>query len=240
MESVVSLADGEEHDVFADSVAGSLRPAIRPALRDAVHDSILEMLLEERLRPGAPLRINTIAKDLDVSPTPVREALVQIEATGLISRTALKGYRVAAPLSNLELDKLMAVRILLEPAATRAAFDAQGEHLALPLARVLVRQRSAAAEKDEAGLREYIRVDIEFHNVILDHCDNPFLQRAVQSLGAQFHRFRQLSKPGQSDADYAIPEHQLIVDAFVSGDAQKAEQAMIEHLNAVSRRIQES
>jgi DNA-binding GntR family transcriptional regulator len=217
----------------------SMKPA-RWALRDTVHEAILEMLLEEHLEPGAPLRIDTIAKDLDVSPTPVREALVEIEATGLITRTALKGYRVADPLSGAELGNLMTVRILLEPPATRGAFDAHGESLAMALGRVLARQRAAASGSDtDAGLREYLRADIEFHNTILDKCGNRFLKRAVQSLGAHFHRFRDLDQ-GRSDADDAVAEHQQIVDAFIAGSADQTEKAMLDHLNAVASRIRES
>jgi DNA-binding GntR family transcriptional regulator len=221
-------------------LGAGMRPAARWALRDTVHEAILEMLLEEHLEPGTPVRIDTIAKSLDVSPTPVREALVQIEATGLITRTALKGYRVADPLSRAELDKLMTVRILLEPVATREAFKAHGESLAIELARVLARQRAAASGTDtDAGLREYLRADIDFHNVILDHCNNTFLQRAVQALGAHFHRFRDLDR-GRSDADDAIAEHQRVADAFIAGDADATEQSMLDHLNAVATRIQET
>lgn len=214
------------------------KPAARWALRDTVHEMILEMLLEEDFEPGAPLRIDTIAKNLDVSPTPVREALVEIETTGLITRTALKGYRVAQPLSPAEFGKLMVVRILLEPVATRAAFDNFGESLAMELGRVLARQRMAAVEADtDAGLREYLKADNDFHNVILDRCDNTFLQRAVQSMGAHFHRFRFLNH-GRSDADAALAEHQRVVDAFIAGDADTAEKAMFDHLDAVAKRTQ--
>jgi DNA-binding GntR family transcriptional regulator len=222
------------------ALSAGMRPAARWALRDTVHEAILEMLLEEHLEPGAPLRIDTIAKTLDVSPTPVREALVQIEATGLITRTALKGYRVADPLSRAELGKLMTVRILLEPVATREAFEAHGESLGVDLARVLARQRSAASDADtDPGLRAYLRADIDFHDVILNHSNNVYLQRAVQSLGAHFHRFRDLDH-GRSDAVEAIPEHQRIVDSFIAGDADAAERAMLDHLNAVAQRIQHS
>jgi len=218
--------------------AGSMRPAARWVLRDTVYESILAMLLEQHLPPGAPLRIETIARDLAVSPTPVREALVQIENTGLITRTALKGYRVAAPLSKEDQAKLMAVRLLLEPKAARAAFETHGEDLAIPLGKVLARQRAAAGSGQESEIREYLRADIEFHNVVLDNCANPFLRRAVQSLGAQFHRYHELSQPGGYDADQAIAEHQHVVDAFVCGSADMAAAAMEDHLNAVLERIQ--
>lgn len=215
------------------------KPRPRWMLRDTVHEAILEMLMAQRLEPGAPLRIDTIAKALEVSPTPVREALVEIEATGLIRRTALKGYRVAEPLSRTEFGKLMIVRILLEPVATRAAYDARGESLAIDLGRVLARQRDAAAMglDTEAGVRAYLRADIDFHNVILENCGNTFLQRAVQSMGGHFHRFRDLYE-GRSDSDAALAEHQAVVDAFLAGDAARAENAMATHLTSVAARVQ--
>jgi DNA-binding FadR family transcriptional regulator len=76
--------------------------------------------------------------------------------------------------------------------------------------------------------------------VILENCDNPFLRRAVQSLGAQFHRYHELSRPGGYDADQAIPEHQHIVDAFIFGSGDKAAAAMEAHLSAVLERIQQA
>src|SRR5690606_5880841 len=69
----------------------------RRGLRDRVYDLILEMLLEGDVEPGSRLSIDTLAKQLDVSPTPVREAMVQLERTGLVTREVLKGYRVAPP-----------------------------------------------------------------------------------------------------------------------------------------------
>ncbi|MDR1430846.1 MAG: GntR family transcriptional regulator [Propionibacteriaceae bacterium] len=218
----------------------NLRPAIRWAMRDTVHEAILEMLLVEHLEPGAPLRIDAIAKSLDVSPTPVREALVEIEATGLITRTALKGYRVAEPLSHEEFSKLMNVRILLEPVAAHSACDAYGGALTDELIAVLDRQRGAAVIgiHTDDGLRGYLRADIEFHDVILNNCQNSFLKRAVQSMGGHFHRFRDLYQ-GRSDSDFALAEHQHIVDAFAAGDSDAAEGAMLNHHNAVAGRVKE-
>src|SRR5690606_42041440 len=71
----------------------------RRGLRDRVYDRVLVLLLSDEIPPGARLSIETIARQLSVSPTPVREALVQLERTGPVTREALKGYRVAPPLT---------------------------------------------------------------------------------------------------------------------------------------------
>ena len=93
----------------------------RRGLRDRVYDLVLEMLLEGDLDPGSRLSIDTLAKQLDVSPTPVREAMVQLERTGLVTREALKGYRVAPPFGPEELSELFDARLMLEVEATRLA-----------------------------------------------------------------------------------------------------------------------
>lgn len=63
---------------------------------------------------GKPLGIDGLAQQLDVSPTPVREALVQLESTAMVTRTALRGYRVAPLLSGRQLTDLFDARLLLE------------------------------------------------------------------------------------------------------------------------------
>ena len=78
----------------------------RRGLRDHVYERILQLLLSGEAAPGARLSIDTIARQLNVSPTPVREAMVQLERTGLVTREALKGYRVAPPLGLAQLQEL--------------------------------------------------------------------------------------------------------------------------------------
>jgi len=80
----------------------------RKVLRDGVFNQLVEMLLGDRLTPGAGLNIDGLARELGVSPTPVREALVQLEHTGLVSRVALRGYRVSAPLTPDEIGQVFA------------------------------------------------------------------------------------------------------------------------------------
>ena len=79
----------------------------RRALRDGVYDAILELLLDGSVAPGASIGIDALARQLGVSPTPVREAMVQLEHTGLVTRAALKGYRAAPPLSAGAMSELV-------------------------------------------------------------------------------------------------------------------------------------
>ena len=83
-------------------------PALTPeALHQAgLPDNVYELLVQELswgdLAPGSPLSIDGLSRQLGVSPTPVREALARLEATGMVTREARRGYRVAPPMSDEE------------------------------------------------------------------------------------------------------------------------------------------
>ena len=104
------------------AVTGSLLKRRRAALRDEVYSTILDMLLGGVFQPEESLSIDGLARDLDVSPTPVREAMVEMEHTGLVERLARRGYRVAPPISTEQIRKLIDVRKLLELQAVDWAY----------------------------------------------------------------------------------------------------------------------
>ncbi|MBR8743220.1 GntR family transcriptional regulator [Nocardiopsis sp. MG754419] len=218
----------------------------RRALRDGVYEAILEKLLDGSAPPGSSLGIDSLARELAVSPTPVREALVQLEHTGLVSRVALKGYRVAPPMTPDQLEELFDMRTILEVAAVeRAAAHASD---LLPELRVAHAQHVLAAHKvqkvrgsggtppDYTDLRAYFAADWEFHLTIIRAAGNRFLTQSAESLSAHVHRLRQTAQHGTMDMDQAIAEHTAILAAFESGDPATLRTAMRDHLEAVARR----
>ncbi len=219
----------------------------RRGLRDRVYDLILEMLLEGDVEPGARLSIDTLAKDLDVSPTPVREAMVQLERTGLVTREALRGYRVAPPLGEEQLAELFEARLMLEVEATRLATRSADELLP-PLREALAhhaRESERVVERLGRGAvplsltRAYFESDLEFHRTIFRASDNRYVQEMYDSLGALTHRMRQAVIRGPRDVHEAAAEHRAIVEAFASGDPAAPERAMRSHIENVRDRAVE-
>ena len=92
-----------------------MKPLERKVLRDTVYESLVDMLMSGTLAPGASLSIDGLASGLAVSPTPVREALVQLERTGLVFREPLRGYRVAPLLDTDQVAQLCDARAIVEP-----------------------------------------------------------------------------------------------------------------------------
>lgn len=227
------------------STTPGLRGGIeRRGLRDHVHERILELLLSGGLEPGTRLGIDTIARELDVSPTPVREAMVQLERTGLVTREALKGYRVAPPLGAAQLAELFDARLMLETTATRMAAPATAELLADLRAaqRRHARAGSAVAAAladgrvDPALTAEYFAADTGFHDAVLHHSGNRYLQQMSEALGAQVHRMRQTALQGVPDVEEAVAEHDAVLEAFATGDAEAPVAAMHRHLENVRER----
>ncbi len=213
----------------------------RRGLRDDVYDSILELLLRGDTEPGTRLSIDTIARQLGVSPTPVREALVQLERTGLVTREALKGYRVAPPLGPEQIVELVRAREMLEGTAALLAADSAQD--LLPELRAAHERHRAAGEaiissidagRDDVALSaDYYGRDHDFHQVIFRHSGNRYLMEMTDNLGAQLHRLRQAVHRGVTDVQEAIGEHEAIIAAFETGDPQRAQKAMEEHIRNV-------
>ncbi|WP_206446107.1 GntR family transcriptional regulator [Agrococcus sp. KRD186] len=216
----------------------------RRGLRDRVYDRILELLLEGQVEPGSRLSIDTLAKQLDVSPTPVREAMVQLERTGLVTREALKGYRVAPPLGPEELSELFDARLMIEVESTRLAVP-HADAL-LPRLREAhqlhhawaeqVAQELAAGESDVRVTQEYFAADAAFHHAIVESAGNRYLLAMHDDLGALTHRLRQAVIRGATDVEEAHVEHSAVLEAIERGDTAAAVDAMRAHIEGVRTR----
>lgn len=214
----------------------------RRALRDGVYDILLEMLLSGEFEPGAPLGIDSLSRRLEVSPTPIREALVQLEHTGLVNRAALKGYRVASPLTVEQMKELFEARRIVEVAAVARAAD-NSKELLPDLVQAHEDHQQAAAKFHQAGsdeklaeYRRYFEADWNFHSTILSHCGNRFLQQMAQMASTHTHRLRQSARHGSDDMALAIAEHERILRAFQQGDGAVAARAMEMHIDGVQQR----
>ncbi|WAP52088.1 GntR family transcriptional regulator [Arthrobacter sp. ATA002] len=208
----------------------------RSVLADQVYTEILARLMDGKLESGDPLSIDGTARDLGVSPTPVREALARLEATGMVVRAALRGYRVAPMLSHAELLDLMEARLLIEPRNAELACLHANEAFLSELEYSIEDLRQAPNGPHFSDYRSYWEADERFHRLIAEQTGNRFLLGAYNSLGGHVHRFRLFGGTGVRDARSAIEEHGLVVAAMRRGNAAEAEAAMTAHLCGVRDR----
>lgn len=216
----------------------------RSGLRERVYDVLLDLILDGVVEAGERLTIDDLAKRLRLSPTPVREALVQLERTGLVTREALKGYRVAPPLDGDQIAELLDARLILEVNAAERAEENSGILLA-PLSQAEDRHVIAAEHIIRAAdggatpvalFREYFEADRAFHRVVVEASGNRFLVDLFDDLGAHVHRMREAIGRQRIDVDEALLEHRRIVRAFESGAAGAGADAVRAHIAAIAGR----
>lgn len=192
----------------------------------AVEQQIVDDILRGNIAPGAKLDEQVLATRFNVSRTPVREALRQLLATGLVESIPRRGAVVASfgpeRLSQLyealgELESLCA-----QLAAKRmTAIERKELELALkPL------QDAAAQGKRET----YLARSDALHDVIHRGCHNPFLVDLVRSYRMRSLPFRNLQPYSRERVKSSIDERQRIVTAILAQDAEGAARAMREHV----------
>lgn len=221
------------------TLSGGPRTINRQVLADHVYQELLASLMDGRLEAGTGISIDGMARELDVSPTPVREALARLESTGMVRRVALKGYRVAPLFTTEELAELMDARLVIEPVNAQRACERVTPELYAQLEQSIIDLRTAPTGPSFSEFRTYWEADERFHRLIAEQAHNQFLLSAYNALGGQVQRFRFFGGLGVTDADHAIAEHSAILEAFKLGDAGRAREMMIAHISGVKERSQQ-
>ena len=210
----------------------------RQVLGDTVYDTIRQRLLEHAIEPGARLNINALALDLDVSPTPVREALARLEAEGLALKRTLAGYTAAPLLSIREFDELFELRMLVEPAAAARAAERADQEDLRALAEHLEQMRAARSREAHEELQSFVQHDALFHDRIAAVGGSTLMRATLERLHAHTHLYRLYFREGI--AEETCREHERIVDTLREHDADAAAATMRTHLRRARERLASS
>jgi DNA-binding GntR family transcriptional regulator len=209
--------------------AGARRLVRRPALTDDVYEAVKAMLMDQVVPAGDRISIDGLARDLGVSPTPVREALTRLESEGLVTKEPLKGYRSAPLLTRDEFLDLYHFRLLIEPwSARRAAerIDAEGR------AQVTAELATATAPQstDYEGYRWLTAHDARFHRLVAQMSGSRQVEQAFVRTHCHVHIFRLHFE--RATGTETVHEHRRIAEALLAGNGDAAEDAMRAHLDA--------
>ena len=199
----------------------------RQNVREQVAQALRGLLMAGEMRPGVVYSAPALADRFGVSPTPVREAMLDLAKEGLVSAVRNKGFRVTE-LSGRDLEEITEVRALIEvPAVARIAASPEGAEALRPLAEAVV---TAARSRDVLG---YVEADHAFHLALLALGGNTHLVEVVRELR---HRSRLYGLPDLTEHDELLPsalEHVRLLDSVIRGDVHGAETLMRHHLRDV-------
>lgn len=193
----------------------------REKLSNQVYTAMKEMIADYRFQPGARLVIEQISKELQVSRTPVWEAVGRLEQEGLVVTVNRAVFMVA--LTAQETLNLYAVRQVLEGMAARLAATRMDEQSLRKMADCLELQKDAVRTKDVLA---YSKLDFLFHASVYDSCGNPFLKELLETIK---NKMRPLSIHMELDFTLLIEHHSELLRALRERDSEKAEYALQIH-----------
>ena len=191
----------------------------RSPLGEQVYLDVLQRIQCGAIPVGSRIRDTTIAVELGVSRTPVREALTRLAWEGLLAADTGKGFRLA-PLDPVELREMGSILAALEPLALDQSPEIGAERIAR-LGQVV--RRLEQTRGDIAGC---IELDDEFHRVLLAGCPNRRLLGLVGSLrrGLRRYLYHYLERGGR--VSLSSLQHTKILDALRKDDRAAARQLL--------------
>ena len=202
-----------------------------------VYEYLRGELLAGRLAAGTWMREQEVARMLDVSRTPVREAVRRLAQDGLLVIEANRGVRVPVP-DLAEARATYEVRSTLEGMAAELAARHVGEDARATL-EGLLRAMSEAAEDDAS---RHIEADNAFHAGVAELSGNPVLLEHIERLNVRITRIKIITRH-LNPTGFAREQHAAIVGAILAGDPALARQRMEQHvksnLDFIERKLQQ-
>lgn len=179
------------------------------------------------LKPGDPLRIDVLTRELGMSSTPVREALRLLQADGLVDYHPHRGTNVAAASPDPAMEEVYRLRMHLEPYATEIAVGVMSD------ADLVRLQEAHDALVKASNLRRVSRqrigqLNVTWHWVIYESTAMPILVELIQRLWDAFPWRTLWAIP--DTVDRSTDDHERIMEAFRARDAHAAGERMREHI----------
>ena len=204
----------------------------RGSLRSEIGARLLSAIFRGELPAGTRLMVMKLAARFGTSSTPVREALVELEAIGVVQFIPNRGAEVI-PFGPKELEEIYQVRRVLEAEATRCACD--------KLDRVLVEELHQEMKEllrlpDDATWSQRATVaDRRFHAAIVEACGSRRLTNEIHRYDILVQTIREIIGSDRPAIELALMEHVRIVDALLADDAEAAARAMAAHVDSAAR-----
>ena len=215
----------------------------KPALDDAaprrlayeVHRRLEDMIFTGRLRSGEVLTERRLAEALDVSRTPLRDALLMLESEGLLKRRGAR-YLEVRQMTVPEYMQVLNIRRLLEPEAARLCvgridLERLSELRGRLEAMVAARAEGRTVEDPDASAE----IDAAMHDEIASASGNPLMANLIRDLRRRTRIFDLGRMPDRAASVYR--EHIDIIAAIEAGDAGAASAAMTRHIDNVKASI---
>lgn len=215
-----------------------------PTIKEQVYEIIKENILTGKLKPGAWLQENKLADSLNVSRSPVREALKQLVGEGLLVNIPNKGVFVKT-LSIKDIYNIFEFREVMEKYAIKKSIDLFTDEYGEGLDKIYIDLKDAF---EKADLNQYIKIDTKLHYFLFEMCDNEIINNVVNNVFPLLQPFRIISLNSKARFDESFEEHKGLINGIIEGDfdkawgynkvhLRKARDEIIKHLESLSKNL---
>ncbi len=202
-------------------------PSAAKPRTDHATDILRERIVDGVLEPGTLIAESAMARELGVSRVPVREALFALERDGLVEFSET-GRALVKDLSPHDFEELYVLRLALEPVAARLAAPALRKDAS-------ALEKNIVATSKAPSLIKVTHLDLDFHEIILEACDNARLLKLWKSLRSELelwlgrlHRSKQIQTRGTREETVAT--HRDLLECFRTQSPAVCERKMREHI----------
>lgn len=203
-----------------------------PTAAETAYLGIIDLLLNRELRPGERTSVYLLAERLQLGRTPVKEAITRLQNEGLLSVTGRSGT-VVNKIDRDQAGQLLALRRTLEEFAAETAV----KHVTDKDIRQL--RKCLAKLGRPTSTSEFVRVNTEFHSLIVSLAQNPFLTRFYSQLQIQMQVVTYLMERGVNpkEVETRQKEHVTIVAALEERSAKALKAALRDHVLTTERAL---
>ena len=188
------------------------------SLREQIYNYLREEIQLGRLAPGAAINIDVMSRELGISKTPLKEAMIKLESEGFVSFLPRRGVMVKG-LSRQELKNYYEIIGYLESGVVGAVFDRLREP---DTVKRLKRSNSDQGKSLRKGdYDRYYRLNLEFHDIFLELSDNRTLHDVVVPLKQRLYDFPRKAYWREWE-DVNLAEHREFIAAVATGDRARA------------------
>ncbi len=197
---------------------------------DQIYNSIKQMIVQGVFQPGERIYEAKLAREFNVSRSPVREAVRALEKEGLLVIDDKSKITVYKP-SMKDVEDIYQCRMVLESLAARLTTRLSANRELKEIETTLVQTKKLLEGEDEQKSETVISLNAKFHDLIVQFSQNKRLQKQIHDLRSLTYYFRVLNFQGENRKWVIFNEHQEVFEAIKERNEEKAGLVMTAHIN---------
>lgn len=209
-----------------ENMAAGVRVSKRKSLREEVYESLKKSILHGKLKGGQRLIEETLAHQIGISRTPVREAFHKLERDDLVSKLPKGGFAVRE-FTREDVEEIFGIRSALESYAAYLATLHITQDKISQLEKKVKELENALEKGDD---EKFVQLNTEFHDLIYKSCKSRKLLEMINNFRDYFYRYRSFLLHTEKGVNYSIDDHRHMLDAMKKKNPRLVERLVRNHL----------